>query len=213
MPTNEEKHKETYEAAEAAVRAADPAEIAARTGATWLLQEGAGVPGVTGVLRIPALGDRAALAWPSLEFTAESPLLRTFPWRLICLHYLVVATGRPPGTDWVSYREIPDGLFYANTVTREVEQPLAALYGTRPDAFLAAGGPLGATPADVADAALLVRPLPHVAVLFALWVEDEEFPAKVKVLYDRTGTADLPLQDLRILADLLGGALRRGNPG
>jgi hypothetical protein len=49
-----------------------------------------------------------------------------------------------------------------------------------------------------------------VPVVFALWVEDDEFPAKMKVLYEREGTANLPLQDLRILADMLGAALRRG---
>jgi hypothetical protein len=62
------------------------------------------------------------------------------------------------------------------------------------------------------DAGLCFWPLPRVPVLFALWAEDEEFPAKVKVLYERTGARNLPLQDLRILADLLGGLLKRGAP-
>ena len=42
---------------------------------------------------------------------------------------------------------------------------------------------------------------------------DDEFPAKVKVMYDREGARNLPLQDLRILADLLGAALKRAAAG
>lgn len=212
MSTNEEKHRETYAAAEAAVRAADPAVLAVRSGSVWQPEESR-VAEYTGALVVPALGTEARLAWPSLAFSSPSPLLQTFAWRLICLHYLITATGDKPGTDWISYREIPDGLFYANTITREVEQPLARLYGTNVEGFLAAGAPLGGIPGDLADASLVFQPLPHVRMLVALWREDEEFPAKVKVLYDRTGAASLPLQDLRILADLLGGALRRAAAG
>jgi len=203
-PTNEEKHQETYAAAEVAVRGHDPLEIARRAGARWVpAAEG------EGVLELAALGSTVRVAWPTLVFEGPPALANNFAWRLIALHYLAMATGRTPGMDWVSYRELPDGLFYANTITREVEEPLARLFATDPGAFAAAGGPLGASSADIADASLVFLPLPHVPVVFALWVEDEEFPAKMKVLYEREGTANLPLQDLRILADMLGAALRR----
>lgn len=205
--TNEEKHQETYAAAEQAVRAADPDVLAARAGVRLSTADG-GSPR----LEIPALGQIVTLTWPGLVFGPASPLLESFPWRLIALHYLAGATGTEPGENWVSYRELPDGLFYANTITREVEEPLARLYGLAPAHFLEAGQRLGGEPLAMADAALLLRPLPRVPLLFALWTEDEEFPAKVKVLYERSGADNLPLQDLRILADLLGGGLKRGAP-
>lgn len=203
-PTNEEKHQETYAAAEDAVRGLDPLEVARRAGARWVAAAEGG-----GGLEFEALGSTVRVAWPTLAFEGPPTLANNFAWRLIALHYLAMATGRTPGTDWVSYRELPDGLFYANTITREVEEPLARLFATDTGAFLAAGRPLGASSADIADASLVFRPLPHVPVVFALWREDEEFPAKMKVLYEREGTANLPLQDLRILADMLGAALRR----
>jgi hypothetical protein len=105
-------------------------------------------------------------------------------------------------------------LFYANTITREVEEPLARLFAADADGFRAAGRTLGGTDVDLADVALAFYPLPHVPVIFALWVEDEDFPAKLSVLYEREGTANLPLQDLRILADMLGAGLKRAaDPG
>jgi len=203
--TNEERHQETYTAAEQALRGRDPQEVARRLGALWV-PEGAGGPR----LELEALGTTVRLFWPGLQFDTDHPLLGTFPWRLIALHYLAAPAPQEPATDWISYRDLPDGLFYANTITREVEEPLARLYGAAPEGFVAAGAALGAEDAGLADASLLVRPLPYVPLVFALWREDEEFPAKVKVLYERRGAANLPLQDLRILADLLGATLKAG---
>jgi hypothetical protein len=216
-PTNEEKHAETYQAAEAAVRGQDPATLAARAGARWIPAvaparpadppAAGALPG--GTLELSGFGGVACLSWPRLDFSSEHPLLQLFPWRLIALHYLAGATGRGPGEDWIGYRELPDGLFYANTVTREVEAPMAERFGRSPDEFLTAGRALGGVPVGMADAALVFHPLPRVPILAALWVEDEEFPAKVKVLYERAGAENLPLQDLRILADLLWAGLNR----
>ena len=210
--TNEEKHQETYAAAEATLRAMEPAELARKAGAWWHPDvEGGG--GSSGRLHLSALGLPVTLTWPALDFDAPSPLLDTYPWKLIALHYLTGATGRPAGEDWISYRELPDGLFYANTITREVEEPLAALYGAAPDRFAAAAAPLAGDRSTVADVSFIFHPLPRVPLLFALWAADDEFPAKVKVMYDREGARNLPLQDLRILADLLGAALKRAAAG
>ena len=231
-PTNEDKHREAYASAEAEVRALEPSSIAARSGMRWQGEvrgladkaapadeaalagstssgRDAGPSEATGTLTFQALGTATSLTWPALSFDAVHPVLHNFAWQLIALHYIRMATGRRPGTDWVSYRELPDGLFYANTITREVEQPLARLFATDPEGFRRAALALGGTEIDVADVAVAFHPLPHVPVVFALWVEDEEFPAKMSVLYEREGTANLPLQDLRILADMLGAALKR----
>lgn len=213
--TNEEKHQEALAGAEAAVRALPPTDIAARAGLLWVpaaiasADLGACPATPAGHLEIAAFGATARLSWPDLSFESPSPLLMTFPWRLIALHHLAMAGGgAEPGEDWVSYRELPDGLFYANTITREVEEPLARLFGADPAAFLAAGGSLGGTPLRLADVALVFHPLPRVPVVFALWKEDDEFPAKVKVLYERVGAAGLPLQDLRIVAELAGAGMK-----
>lgn len=212
--TNQEKHQEAYAGAEAAVRALPPADIAARAGLLWVpasidhTDPGARAALPTGHFEIAAFGATTRLSWPDLSFDSSSPLLMTFPWRLICLHHLAMASGAEPGEDWVSYRELPDGLFYANTITREIEEPLARLFGADPTAFLAAGGSLGGTPLRLADVALVFHPLPRLPVVFALWKEDDEFPAKVKVLYERVGAAGLPLQDLRIVAELAGAGMK-----
>ena len=245
MTTNEEKHAEAYLAVVKEVRALDPARLAVRAGGRWEparpeagdaererpgaaepeeaaparpdRRETAGPAPQAGTLTLPALDSALSLVWPELEFRSGNPHLASFPFRLMALHYLSLVSGEEPGEDWVSYREIPDGMFYAETVSREVERPLAEVYGSDPEAFLEAGAALGGEPLTLADAAFALRPFPKVPVVFTLHGEDEEFPAdfpaEVKVLYERSGARNLPLQDLRILAEHLGRMLRSGGGG
>ncbi len=234
MTTNEDKHAEAYLAMVKQVRALDPATLAARAGGRWQagapdrpdaaahrpeaarpdLPEPAGPAAPAGTLILPSLNSTLSLVWPGLEFRSGNPHLASFPFRLMALHYLSLVGGEEPGEDWVSYREIPDGMFYADTISREVERPLAEVYRNDPEAFLEAGAGLGGDPLTLADAAFALHPFPKVPVVFILHVEDEEFPAEfpaeVKVLYERSGARNLPLQDLRILAEHLGRLLRSG---
>src|SRR5665648_6050 len=154
-PTNEDKHREAYSCAEDEVRALEPSSIAARSGMRWQGEvrgladkaapaDEAALAGstssgrdaapseATGTLTFQALGTATSLTWPALSFDAVHPVLHNFAWQLIALHYMRMATGRRPGTDWVSYRELPDGLFYANTITREVEEPVSYTHLTLP---------------------------------------------------------------------------------
>jgi len=205
--TNQEKHRETYLAAEEALRALHPEEVAVRTDTVWR----PGVGAEEGLLDVPTLGVMTTLAWPSLIFQEPtSPPLGLFPWRLITLHYLSDAPGNRPDGHWIGYRELPDGMFYAGAVQRDIEAPLANTFGARPDALRKAGLRIGGQEGEVGDASILFHPFPLVPMLFTLWEEDEEFPAEARVLYDRAAAANLPLQDLRILADLLEEALQSG---
>ncbi len=218
MTTNEEKHAEAYLAVVKEVRALDPATLAVRAGGRWEAAEpdrpeAEGRPAQAGTLTLPVLDSTLRLTWPELEFQPGNSHLASFPFRLMALHYLSLAGGEEPGENWVSYREIPDGMFYAETVSREVERPLAEVYADDPEAFLEAGVGLGAEPLPLADAAFALRPFPKVPVVFTLHVQDEEFPAEVRVLYERSGARNLPLQDLRILAEHLGRLLRSGRGG
>lgn len=205
--TNQEKQQETYLAAERALRRLDPAEVAVRTDCAW--HRGAGEE--EGLLEVPALQQKTILSWPSMSFQQTSvPLLGLFPWRLITLHYLAGAPGTRPDGHWLGYRELPDGMFYAGAVQRDVEAPLAQFFAAKPEALREIGFRIGAQEGEVGDVSLLFHPFPLVPVVITLWEEDEEFPAEAKILYDRAGSNNLPLQDLRILADLLAATLQQG---
>jgi hypothetical protein len=65
-------------------------------------------------------------------------------------------------------------------------------YGRDKDGFLRKGVTLGGEPLQHADASVRLRPLPRVPVVIALWLEDDEFPARVDLLLDSTCDLQLP---------------------
>lgn len=69
----------------------------------------------------------------------------------------------------------------------------ASKYGADPKGFLKKGADLGGLPAPYGDAAFTCYPLPRVPVTFILWVADEEFPARVDLLFDSSCELQLPL--------------------
>ena len=62
--------------------------------------------------------------------------------------------------------------------------------------------------APLADAALLLAPLPRVPVTMTLWLADEEFPARAGLFFDSTCSLQLPTDILWSLARLCCLALR-----
>ncbi len=109
--------------------------------------------------------------------------------RIMLLHYLLQADGTPPSGDWVSFRELPDGLFYAASFAARAEAPLEAAFGGSAvaggpargrgrtaagglvtagglDAFRRAAAAAGGEPFAAADAAFAFRALPLRAPCF-----------------------------------------------
>ena len=69
---------------------------------------------------------------------------------------------------------------------------VAEKYGRDRKGFLARGTELGGEPAAHGDAAVRLYPLPRVPMVMLLWLEDEEFPARVDLLFDSTCSLQLP---------------------
>jgi len=150
--------------------------------------------------------------------------------RIMLLHYLLQADGTPPSGDWVSFRELPDGLFYAASFAARAEAPLEAAFGGpaeaggpaagRPaeargpvagglaiagglDAFRRAAAAAGGEPFAAADAAYAFRALPLLRLAAMLWEGDDEFPARAQIVFDASAGHCLPAEDLAGLGGLL----------
>ena len=155
--------------------------------------------------------------------------------RIMLLHYLLQADGTPPSGDWVSFRELPDGLFYAASFAARAEAPLEAAFGGPAAGGPAAGGPAaggsaaggpvaggpaiaggldafrraavaaGGEPFAAADAAFAFRALPLLRLAVMLWEGDDEFAARAQIVFDPSAGHCLPAEDLAGL----GGQLAR----
>jgi Domain of unknown function (DUF3786) len=128
---------------------------------------------------------------------------------IVLLHYLLTADGTRPADRWVAFRELPDGLFYAQAFAGHAEGLLAQRYSADLDAFRRACGALGGMPLDLADASFRFEALPRLAVAVLLWGGDEEFPGQARILFDAMAGHYLPTEDLSGIGDWLAHRLAR----
>ena len=136
---------------------------------------------------------------------------------IVLLHYLLTADGAPPADRWLTFRELPDGLFYAQAFAGHAEGALAQKFGADPvpgsghalAAFKQAATALGGTPLDLADASFRFQALPRLAVAVSLWAGDDEFPGQARMLFDAHAGHYLPTEDLSGIGDWLAHKLIR----
>jgi len=108
--------------------------------------------------------------------------------RLLILQYLVRAKDLSPVGKWITEKELKNGeMFYRGVHSLGMfKNPLEERFGNFPDHFLEAGLSIGGDKVDYGDVGLEFQVLPRIPALFILWAADNEFPAKVNILFDPT---------------------------
>ncbi len=104
---------------------------------------------------------------------------------LMLLVYLLNATAQTFMNEMVSAQDLKDAQFFQGPHELKTGG-LVKKFGGHPDRLMKAGVQLGGTRLEMADAAISLRPFPKVPLYYLLWVADEEFPAKVSILFDRS---------------------------
>ncbi len=136
-------------------------------------------------------GDRSILlpeSAPAVQHPEHHPELA-----LLLLSYLTGSGDIPPARRWVSEKELPGGsLFFRGPHALPLAQ-LAGRFGRDRERFLAAAVALGGEALAFGDAAASLPVLPSVPLALVLWLQDEEFPARVTAMFDPTVTAHLAL--------------------
>ncbi|MGM0366876.1 MAG: DUF3786 domain-containing protein [Actinomycetota bacterium] len=103
----------------------------------------------------------------------------------IILHYLVNADGAPLSGEWISYRQLPDGMFYARTIGGALE-PLVKAYGNNLEGFFKKARKLGAKKSENFDCGMVLNCFRKVPLLVIVYPESEEFGAEAKILFDQS---------------------------
>ncbi|MBN1813513.1 MAG: DUF3786 domain-containing protein [Anaerolineae bacterium] len=125
----------------------------------------------------------------------------------LVLTYLVTADGATPSSRWIGFRELPDGMFYAQAfqgysggrLVRELEGGV--------EAFHRAAERLGGELLAVGDAGYIFTVLPRVHLALVYWEGDEEFPSQAQVLFEDSASHYLPTDGLAILGSQLVGKI------
>jgi len=112
---------------------------------------------------------------------------------LMVLVYLTEAKDLKPDHTWVSEKDLKGGsTFFRGPHSLQVRE-LEERYSRNPDAFLAVGRSLGGTQILYGDKAFALEVFPKIPMAYILWRGDEEFAARVGVLFDATVEAHFPL--------------------
>ncbi len=107
-------------------------------------------------------------------------------FRLSVLWYLVSAKEIDETGRLVKLESIRGGEIFSKGSHILPLEPLAQKYGKNRKGFIKKGRTLGGEPAQQADASMRLLPLPRIPVVLALWIEDDEFPARADLLFDST---------------------------
>lgn len=194
--TPERRYADALVKARAEWSAADAAACAARAGCQ------AAPDGVV----VPLFGAPHLVAHPGGEVWAEPGRPAESPVAILLLHYLMGADGSPPAGTWSTYRELPDGLFYAAAFARRADQRLARAYAASVgelDGFRRAARDLGGDALTLGDASYRFVGLPRVDVAVVVWAGDDEEPGEARVLFDAHAGHYLPAEDLSELGGRL----------
>lgn len=91
--------------------------------------------------------------------------------------------------EWVHFRDVKSAGVFEGAFERQVLGPFAAYFAGRPEAFREAGERLGYAPLNYGDGAFQVPAFFCIPLRVIFWDGDEEFPAKVNILFDKNITS------------------------
>lgn len=119
------------------------------------------------------------------------------------LYYFSTADGSPLEDSWIAFSELPDGRFYNQAFQGYTGQELGRSFANDLPAFRQAALKLGGAPQAFGDASFSFLALPHVPILAAYWLGDEDFPASCQILFDASAAHYLPTDAYAILGSSL----------
>ncbi len=159
-----------------------------------------------GYFSVASLGREIHIAYPNGRVTfANTTEPLPFDWALVLLNHLSTAKPLPILGEWVSFGALPDGRFFAANIRRTALEPLGRLFLTCDQPrLLQALARLGFAPVEMnADLAAVGTCAPRVPVAVQFWNGEEELPPSCQILFDRTVTDQMHIEDIAALCGVV----------
>lgn len=178
------------------------ARLQAEIGTLRLTDIAEGIGAETGAegLSVTCMG-REFIVSPSGEISTQGHIT---PWmKILLLHYIRTAGSGPLSGRWVSYADLRGGMVKITSFRRECEEPLRELFDRGAENTGRIIERLGATKEQGFPTryAWRLSLLPKLPVIILYWPSDDEFPAKVSVLFDSTADRFLDAESLVFLVE------------
>lgn len=115
-------------------------------------------------------------------------------------HY-TLANPTPLTGKLVKFNDIPGGYAYEGAFIQRAIQPIAEVFGEKPEELPKAAKLLDGLQLSLGDASVEITALKGIPLTYILWKADE-FPASANTLYDQSASNYLPTEDLAVLGEL-----------
>lgn len=136
-------------------------------------------------LKMVYLNSLCSISHPEGRITCSNhPVDIPLVEQCLILQYLAQATGEPLAGRWISYAELPNGMFHDHPFRTDAIEPLARAFGSQPGLFLQVSRSLGGQELGIGDIGVVIPVFPRIPVAVILWVADEEFPARANMVFD-----------------------------
>ena len=152
--------------------------------------------------------DRDELTVKRVDDGAAPPSLM----QSLILTYLHTSDGAPPIDRWMGFRELPNGLFYAQAfqsytgaeLVRDLNGDVAA-FRQASEKLQAAALVIGSL--AIGDAGYVFQVLPRLKLAVVMWAGDDEFPSQAQALFQESAPHYLVTEGLAIVGSLLIGQI------
>jgi hypothetical protein len=155
-----------------------------------------------GRISLSLFNSQYVIDFPNLLITSPDKKVVSLVTKIILLHYLIRADGRPLFHQLIPYKEIPGGMLYAGVFARRAVEPLIPVFGQSPEAFLDAGLRMGGRKGEYGDVSFVLPALPRIPMTYIVWKGDEEFSATVQLLFDKSVEGYLSLEDIVVVGEM-----------
>ena len=119
------------------------------------------------------------------------------------LYYLTHGDGSTVAGRWVSFHDLPNGMFYSQAFQGYSGNRLARSYVNSVEAFEQAATSLGGERVEGGDAMYAFWPLPRVGLAAQYWRGADEFAPRAFVLFDAVASHYLTTDGLAVLGSQL----------
>lgn len=131
------------------------------------------------------------------------PRASVFYLELSIINYLIGASDVPLIGQWVSEKQFPSGPIFFRGHHEMPTRKMTLVFGGNRDDFTSISLSLGAKKVEEADIAFEFLVFPRLPVRVLLWLADDEFPARLSFLFDKTANLHFKLDGLWAVGKLI----------
>lgn len=123
--------------------------------------------------------------------------------KILVLHYFSMSDGTPIAQEHISFKEVREAMLYLPNFEKRAVAPLLGRFGKNPEELLEPARSIGGRREGLGDFSVTIPVFPRVPVTLVFWKEDEEFEARLTILFDRTVVHYLPTEDIVLSAQMM----------